>query len=500
MPAIAGCGRGICLKSPSECKTLLGAYFCPMNYGAYENDTDALKARGWTYDSIREQEAQLRSGCQPVAAIAACKTDHGIFVLDSEARSLAQEAHRQSLDRGARWVRFIPASGAASRMFAGMREPRDSDVDSALQKSAQDFPFWSQEQKRQLASLPASQRPTQAAHWMLDARVGWSRLPKGLIPFHQQSDGVSFNSFKEHAKEWSSLMGDSAMHFTVPGDFQEAIAAVLAATGHPNVETSIQHQATDTVALSLDTNELVRHASGGLLFRPGGHGALLQNLDAVQGDFVCIRNIDNVVQDSRMANRNAEQEILMGECVRLTEERNRLIFALQTNGADALEEVVQWLINFDEKAYDHATDVNSCLHALDRPIRVAGMVKNTGEPGGGPFWVKQSNGSISPGIAESSELPEDMKGKGTHFNPVDIICSVKRADGEGAYALNDFADRDMFFTARKMWQGKSIRILERPGLWNGAMAHWLTRFVEVPNSTFAPVKTVLDLLKPERQA
>ena len=471
-----------------------------MNSDEYPGDADALKSRGWTHDSILEQEAQLRSGCQPVTAISACGLGHGIFPLDSHDRSLAQEALKQSIHRGARWIRFVPASGAASRMFAGVLEPRDAGIEMQLQSSAEDFPFWSPGQKRELAALPASQRPAQAARWMLDAHAGWSRLPKGLIPFHQRADGVSFNSFQEHVKEWSILMGDSAMHFTVSEDFRESITSVLAATGHPNIETSVQHQSTDTVALSEDTDELVRHESGGLLFRPGGHGALLQNLDAVQGDFICIRNIDNVVQDSRMEIRNTEQEVLMGECVRLTEERNRLIFALQTDGEKVLEKGVQWLLNFDKKAREHATDVNACLHALDRPIRVAGMVQNAGEPGGGPFWVKQSNGWVSPGIVESAELPEGMKGKGTHFNPVDIICSVKRADGEGFYALNDFADRRMFFTARKMWQGKAIRILERPGLWNGAMAHWLTRFVEVPNSTFAPVKTVMDLLKPERQS
>ena len=471
-----------------------------MNSDTYQNDTDALNARGWTHNSVHEQEAQLRSGCQPVAAISPCKIGHGIFVLDVQARSLAQKALRQSLDRDFHWVRFVPASGAASRMFSGIEEPRDASVDSELQINAKDFPFWSQEQRLQLAALPPAQRPAQAAQWMLDASDGWSRLPKGLIPFHQRLDGVSFNSFQEHIKEWSALMGDSAMHFTVSEDFRETITVALAATGHPNVKTSVQHQATDTVALGLDTDELVRHPEGGLLFRPGGHGALLQNLDAVEGDFVCIRNIDNVVQDSRMHNRNQEQEVLMGECVRLTEERNQLMSALKTKDVDVLEQVVQWLLNFDENAREHVIDVNSCLLALDRPIRVAGMVKNTGEPGGGPFWVRQSNGWTSPGIVESAELPEGMRGKGTHFNPVDIICSVKRPDGQGAYTLNDFADGSMFFTAQKMWQGKSIRILERPGLWNGAMAHWLTRFIEVPNSTFAPVKTVMDLLKPERQS
>lgn len=469
-----------------------------MNSGTSQNDSDALKSRGWTLDSIKQQEAQLRSGCQPVEAVSTCEVGHGIFILTSEARTTAQVALKKSIEDGASWVRFVPASGAASRMFAGMLEPRESHTEEELKLRAQDFPFWSEKHRQKLIDMPALERPAQAAAWMLDPEKGWSRLPKGLIPFHQQANGVAFNSFQEHTAEWSDLLGDAAMHFTVPGAFRDEIEALLAMTGNQNIETSVQHPSTDTVALGIDDDALVRHPDGGLLFRPGGHGALLQNLDAIEGDFICIRNIDNVVPASRMKDRNLEQEILMGECARLTAERNALVAALHSKGFDAVHDAVQWLLSFDENAQKHATDVALCLKALDRPIRVAGMVKNTGEPGGGPFWVRQSNGWISPAIVESAELPEGMKGKGTHFNPVDIVCSVKRSDGNGIYDLIDFADGAMFFTAQKEWQGKPIRILERPGLWNGAMAHWLTRFIEVPNSTFAPVKTVMDLLKPER--
>ena len=470
-----------------------------MNQDKYAADSDALTLRGWTWESVQIQREQLALGCQPAAAVSACELGHGIDALDLEERITARIALTRSMENGAKWVRFVPASGAASRMFAGIREPREAAIEAQLQSEAPRFPFWSVDQKQQLTDLPASERPAQAAVWMLHEERGWARLPKGLIPFHQTEEGGARNSFQEHVSEWRQLMGNAALHFTVPGPFQKEIQSTLEATNHGSITTSVQHPSTDTVAWDLEKQELVRQSHGGLLFRPGGHGALLQNLNRVAGDFICVRNIDNVVPASRMAARNEEQAILMGECARLTDERNAHMAAVRSGQSKAVQNAINWLSAFDEKAHEQATDAASCLLSLDRPLRVAGMVPNTGEPGGGPFWVKQANGRISPGIVESAELPDQMKGKGSHFNPVDLICSVQKPNGEGAYDLSYFADQNMFFTANKTWNGKSIRILERPGLWNGGMAHWLTRFVEMPNTTFAPVKTVLDLLKPERQ-
>ncbi len=470
-----------------------------MNHDKYAADSDALKSRGWTSESVEIQREQLASGCQPVAAVSACEAGDGIDALNLEERNTARAALTHSMANGAKWMRFVPASGAASRMFAGIREPREASIEAQLQLEAPHFPFWSVDQKQQLTNLPASERPGQAALWMLHDESGWSRLPKGMIPFHLSEEGGALNSFQEHVTEWRQLMGNAALHFTVPGPFQKEIQSILDATNHRSITTSVQHPSTDTVAWDLEKQELVRQPHGGLLFRPGGHGALLQNLNRVDANFICVRNIDNVVPASRMAARNEEQAILMGECARLTHERNARMAALVSGQSNAVQNAIDWLTAFDKNAHEHATDAASCLQALDRPLRVAGMVRNTGEPGGGPFWVKHANGLISPGIVESADLPDQMKGKGSHFNPVDLICSVQKPNGEGAYDLNDFADPKMFFTAQKKWNGKSIRILERPGLWNGGMAHWLTRFVEMPNTTFAPVKTVMDLLKPERQ-
>ena len=471
-----------------------------MKVSLSAKDSEVLKVRGWNEQSIELQRSQLLSGCEPVSAVSACEAGDGIAVLDLEQREEAQKSFERSQKSGAEWIRFVPASGAASRMFSGMVPPRSPSIEQQLRKQAAEFPFWTEDQQKHLMELSEEERSDQAADWMMDPETGWSQLPKGLIPFHQTDNGSPQNSFQEHTAEWRDLMGEAFMHFTVSAAFQRQIESVMEATGHREFSTSVQHPSTDTVAWDLAQNDLARHADGSLLLRPGGHGALLQNLDAIDGDFICLRNIDNVVPGSRMDLRNGEQKILMGECARLTEERNALIFALEKDEDLALETALIWLEGFDKNAALHVSDKATCLAAMNRPLRVAGMVQNTGEPGGGPFWVRQSNGWLSPAIVESAELPDSMKGKGTHFNPVDIICSVAKPGQSGKYRLDEFADHSMFFTAQKDWQGKSIRILERPGLWNGAMALWLTRFVEVPNATFAPVKTVMDLLKTDRRA
>jgi len=229
-----------------------------------------------------------------------------------------------------------------------------------------------------------------------------------------------------------------------------------------------------------------------LLFRPGGHGALLKNLMEVAqtAPFVLIRNIDNVVGSHLMAKRNEEGAVLLGECLRLTEERNALIEQASPDDAAWRQQATDWLKPFNAAVGD---DPKNLLEALDRPIRVAGMVRNEGAPGGGPFWVRYRSGWVAPAIVESAELPPGALGSGTHFNPVDLVCSTRHFDGS-TYNLDAFQDASMYFTAEKDWEGRPIRIYERPGLWNGSMANWLTRFIEVPSETFAPVKTVMDLL------
>jgi hypothetical protein len=321
-------------------------------------------------------------------------------------------------------------------------------------------------------------------------------LPKGLIPFHRYANGESRCSFEEHATEWNLLAGNAPLHFTVPEHFAARIPSIWGETGAA-ITTSVQSPSTDALAWDLDSNALARHEDGSLLFRPGGHGALLKNLAAIPTPFVLIRNIDNVVPQRRMADRNEEQKVLLGRCATRIEERDNLLNRSDLGAARWMEDATAWLMAFDANA-SAVPDADQLLALLDRPVRVAGMVLNEGAPGGGPFWIRQANGRVVPSIVESAELSEGGLSGGTHFNPVDLICHVQRADGS-RYDVLQLADEHRYFTGQKDWNGKSIRILERPGLWNGGMDNWLTEFVEVPAATFAPVKTVFDLLDPVRR-
>jgi len=296
-------------------------------------------------------------------------------------------------------------------------------------------------------------------------------LPKGLLPFHRYA-GTSRTPFEEHLVEAAATVrdanGNCRLHVTVSPEHRAAFARVLE-SARPRleretearfvVEFSEQSPSTDTVALD-ESGHLLRDAEGRILFRPGGHGALLKNLEESGGDVVLVKNIDNVVPDARRAPTILWKRLLAGFLVRR------------------------------ERASDR-----------QRPIRICGVVRNEGEPGGGPFWVAGPEGE-SRQIVESAQVDllergqAAIWGKATHFNPVDLVCSLRDAAGR-PFDLSRFVDERAVFVAKKTHEGRALLALERPGLWNGAMAHWETVFVEVPKETFAPVKTILDLLRPE---
>jgi len=461
-----------------------------MKHAWSAQDLEDFQKRNWTTADADEQIECLLSGANAVDVTEACTLGKGIDQLTEEQRFHAAQCTANFPDLAKQTCRFVPASGAASRMFGALRKSLSPNIQKRLEQECDRFPFWTEKQRSHLRGLSGIERMELAIQWMLDPENGWSHLPKGLIPFHRYDGGVSMNSFQEHTAEWDQWMGEAPLHFTVPEDFQSEIAKIW--PGRARVSLSTQHPETDALAWDLSTQSVARHADGRLLFRPGGHGALLKNLKQVAADtpFLLIRNIDNVVGANLMAKRNEEEAILLGECLRLTEERNALIANSNPNDAAWRERAKSWLIPFNSAIDD---DAEKLMEALDRPIRVAGMVRNEGAPGGGPFWVRHRSGWVAPAIVESAELPSGALGSGTHFNPVDLVCSTRRADGS-TYDLDTFQDASMYFTAEKDWEGRPIRIYERPGLWNGSMANWLTRFIEVPSETFAPVKTVMDLL------
>ncbi|MDE6862187.1 MAG: DUF4301 family protein, partial [Alistipes sp.] len=262
---------------------------------------------------------------------------------------------------------------------------------------------------------------------------------------------------------------------------------------------SVQRPSTDTIAVDMD-NRPFRTDDGGLLFRPAGHGALIENLDALDADIIFVKNIDNVTTDRRKADTVTYKKVLAGELLRLQRRAFSLIESLR-RGDDAVAEAAAFLQEELCCKLPEGADRGKIVAMLDRPIRVCGMVRNEGEPGGGPFWVRNTDGWEQLQIAESSQIAPDkmdLMKSATHFNPVDLVCGVRRHDGS-KFDLKNYVDPSTGFISKKSSGGRDLRAQELPGLWNGAMADWNTVFIDVPVTTFSPVKVVQDLLRPEHQ-
>jgi hypothetical protein len=350
----------------------------------------------------------------------------------------------------------------------------------------------------------------------------FANKPKGILPFHKYFANIA-TPIEEHLYEcgyYSSSNGNSHLHFTVSEEHQEQFEKIISSTKIKvekesetviNVSYSCQNKSTDTIAVD-ESNSPVRDENGELLFRPGGHGALIENLNDLDADVIFIKNIDNVIL------RNNEtialyKRALAGVLIGLQQHifsYLRLIDA-KAIGEEKMEEVTDFLKeklsigvknDFDELSHEDRLDV--IKEALNRPIRICGIVKNEGELGGGPFWICNEIGTVSLQIVESSQvdLNSDSQVKimaaSTHFNPVDLVCGIKNYKNE-KFDLTKFVDQNSGFIVERKNAGKRIRTYELPGLWNGAMANWLTVFVQVPLITFNPVKTVNDLLKASHQ-
>ena len=352
--------------------------------------------------------------------------------------------------------------------------------------------------------------------------LGYGSLPKGLLAFHSYEDG-SRTPLEEHLIEAAQYASDgktARVHFTVSPEhrsrFDNLVGAVLPALElkfgiNYEVQFSEQKPATDTVAVQLD-NELFREKDGSILFRPAGHGALLENLNEIKADLIFIKNIDNVVPDAKRESTIQYKKAIGGLLLSITEKIKG--YLLRLNGAIEEAELVEIVAfaqshlgikisnEFNRLALEEKMDwLKTILH---RPTRICGVVKNMGEPGGGPFWCADGRGNFALQLVESAQVNmqnETQKGifsNSTHFNPVDLVCATK--DYEGKYFnLMGFRDMSTGFITEKTKDGRKLKAQELPGLWNGAMAHWNTIFVEVPLDTFNPVKTVTDLLRPAHQ-
>lgn len=450
-------------------------------------------------------EAQLRHLAQPPAArrlVAPCTLTDGVIALD---RKAVDDALRNwDRYRGAeRFETWIPSSGAASRMFGDLAAG-DPHALAALKREIERFPF----ARSLLEATDGDLRAEVLARALVEEPLGYGDLPKALIPFHSYSEGAR-TALEEHVAE-ARLYGREVPRLTFTVSPEHRALFERARRGLPSGECKLrfseQSRASSTLALDIERGEVIRDAEGRPALRPGGHGALLENLDRAASGHLLVRNIDNV-QPARLHGEVARwKKVLGGVALGLATEVDTALRQLADNDlADADFEAVTALLRRLGLAGEVPRQHRRLRSLLDRPLRVCGVVRNEGEPGGGPFRVRLPNGEVRSQIVESAEVdhqdPEqaEMWAASTHFNPVDIACILERSDGS-RYSLAEFCDSSAVFVNQRLVDGRQARVLERPGLWNGGMALWHTVFVEVPRFTFTPVKSVFDLLRPEHRA
>ena len=511
-----------------------------------EKDIQQIENKGLTLSKVESQIELFKTGVPFVNLTSAATINNGI-VKCSEAQKAHYINYFETKGKEASISKFVPASGAATRMFKNLFKfideyiPEKESINSYINRNKdtdlslffmglEKLPFYDQviEQIEQYYpeyhSFSSDKQQFTFVKTMLDEdKMNYGFSPKGLLPFHKYKDHLA-TAFEEHLFEaalYASANGKSALHFTISEhhdtsfteEFERIQEIVENKTNKKfNVSFSYQKQTTDTVAVTPD-NELFRDEEGQLMFRPSGHGALLENLNQLDADVIFIKNIDNVVVYKYEDEVAEHKKILGGMMLEIQHEVFRYLELLEKAEvsvedvlkiAEFLESKLQVVVNKEFEKYATKYQIEYLIEKLNRPIRICGMVKNEGEPGGGPFWIKDDSGQISLQIVESAQIDSSNKGQmkilknATHFNPVDLVCGIKNYKDE-VFDLQKFTDPTTAFITPKTSAGKDLKALELPGLWNGSMASWNTIFVEVPLITFNPVKTVADLLKPTHQ-
>ena len=496
-----------------------------------EKDLKQIAQKGITQEQIENQLNEFKTGFPFLKLEAAASISRGIIAPDAQARQQYEEAWKQYKAAGKRVVKFVPASGAASRMFKNMFAFVDADYDvptTDFEKKYFDqiekFAFYDaldavcqKNEGKGIKDLIAAGNYKAVAANMLKAEgLNYGQLPKGLLLFHKYPEGAR-TPMEEHLVEgalYAASNGEAHIHFTVSHEHMELFKAKVAEKADTfakkygikyDITFSEQKPSTDTVAANAD-NTPFRNDDGSLLFRPGGHGALIENLNDIEADVIFIKNIDNVVPDRLKPDTVEWKQVIAGVLVTLQKKAFEYLRILDTGASDAqLAEIAKFVSeNLCTDAKNNKVDADYLRTKLNRPMRVCGVVKNVGEPGGGPFLTYNQDGTVSLQILESSQIDTNneaymkMFTQGTHFNPVDLVCAVRDYKGQ-PFDLPKFVDKTTGFISSKSKSGKELRALELPGLWNGAMSNWSTVFVEVPLGTFNPVKTVNDLLRDQHQ-
>lgn len=506
-----------------------------------EADKRQLEKKGISKEKVLGQIETFKEGIPFVRLEKAAVVSDGISRF-SEAEEQMFIKIFEDAKKKVSLLKFVPASGAASRMFKAMfnfldtydpktetfgaylERTKDKDV-KAFFDGYQNFAFYDLIQDR-IAGKTSSgdeEKYLFVKEMLLPEGLDFGFYPKGLLPFHDYG-GYSATPFEEHLKEavaYARGNNGANLHFTISEQHGEMFKKEFEKVGERvaketktsfTVNYSFQKPSTDTIAVTLD-NKPFRNSDGSLLFRPAGHGSLVENLNEQDADIIFIKNIDNVVVPRFSDDVARSKKILAGLLLEL--QSKAFEYAKILDGDNLTSEILESIKMFLERelnvrfsdtfgGFSIGQQIEVLKDKINRPIRICGMVKNEGEPGGGPFWIRDAQDHISLQIIESAQVDmgnpvqiDILKGA-THFNPVDLVCGVRNYKGEKFNLLN-FVDAKQGFITQKTKEGKDLKALELPGLWNGTMAFWNTIFVEVPLETFNPVKTVNDLLKPAHQ-
>ncbi len=512
-----------------------------------DKDIKLIKSKGLTIDKVLSQIEIFKKGIPFVPLRSVATLDNGILKFTEHYQSELTKLYDSRVSN-LETIKFVPASGAASRMFKELFKFLDNyDCEKESLNSytnhekanairlfligLEKFPFYNTVMEKVKSVYPKFESLSEGRQLYIfvemmlrEKGLNYGDFPKGLLPFHKYTNSTA-TSFEEHLYEAAGYntndKGESRLHFTISkdhlegfkGEFERIKKKVEEKTNTKfSITYSFQKPETDTIAVTQD-NEPFRKEDGCLLFRPGGHGALIENLNDLDGDIIYIKNIDNVVVRKYQDEVTGYKKVLAGKLLEIQDEVFRILNAIdQKNPSEAeLKDIKKFLVQqlnvrlpLDFDKFSEKYKLGFLRESLNRPIRVCGMVINEGEPGGGPFWIKRENGRLilqiieAPQINKQDPRQKNILASSTHFNPVDLVCGVRDYKGN-KFNLLDFVDPDAGFITKKSMNGKVLKALELPGLWNGAMANWISVFVEVPITTFNPVKTVNDLLKSAHQ-
>ncbi len=505
-----------------------------------EKDTNLLKSKGIDIVKVNQQLQQFIDGFPFMDIQKPATLSDGIIALDEEKKLMFTDQYRKGIDEGLEILKFVPASGAATRMFKSLfafinaeeTEQEKMKIEGPIHDlliNINHFAFSEDLEKATNISFLSQDEVMKNAHLivsklLLSDGLNYGNFPKGVLKFHVNELSKT-TPIEEHLIEGAMYGQDNEgivnIHFTVSEEhrtlFENIIKEKLPVFEAKynvdyNITYSTQKKSTDTIAVTPE-NKPFRQDNDEILFRPGGHGALIENLNELDADIIFIKNIDNVVPSYRLKDTIQFKEALGGVLYFYQQKIFEYLELIDEKGKDKelFEEILDFMqvelfIPVPESIQTSPLDKieSFIINKLNRPIRVCGMVRNLGEPGGGPFWATGKYGDLSLQIVESSQI--DLKDKdkanimkeSTHFNPVDLICGIKNYKGD-KFNLLDYTDPKTGFISHKSLGGNELKALELPGLWNGAMSDWTTLFVEVPITTFNPVKTINDLLRTEHQ-